>query len=71
MVVRFPTVNFTWPGTCALKNCFFDPNNLTSSMDLEELLKGLASQRAEEIDNKIVDGVRNFLFGYPVLEGLI
>src|SRR5262249_1455892 len=52
-------------GPLALKDSFFNPANPANSTDLEELLKGLASQRAEEVDNKLVDGVRNFLFGPP------
>jgi hypothetical protein len=52
-------------GPISLQNCFFDPPLLTSSTDLNEILKGLASQDAQEVDNKLVDGVRNFLFGPP------
>ncbi len=29
------------------------------------MLQGLASQKAQEIDNFIIDDVRNFLFGTP------
>ncbi|MCI0461476.1 MAG: peroxidase [Gemmataceae bacterium] len=57
-------------GALGLQNSFFNPALLTTSTDLEVLLKGLASQRAQEIDNKIVDGVRNFLFGPPGAGGL-
>jgi hypothetical protein len=52
-------------GPITLADSFFNPPLLTSETDLEEILKGLASQRAQEIDNKLVDGVRNFLFGPP------
>jgi hypothetical protein len=52
-------------GPISLADSFFDPVLLTSGQDLNVILKGLASQKAEEIDNKIVDGVRNFLFGPP------
>jgi peroxidase len=52
-------------GPISLADSFFDPVLLTNSHDLNVILKGLASQKAEEIDNKIVDAVRNFLFGPP------
>jgi hypothetical protein len=32
---------------------------------IEPLLRGLATQRAQEVDNMVVDDVRNFLFGAP------
>lgn len=52
-------------GPVDLKDSFFNPPLLANATDLNVLLKGLASQRAEEIDNQLVDGVRNFLFGPP------
>jgi hypothetical protein len=52
-------------GPIDLKDSFFDPVLLANGQDLNVILKGLASQKAEEIDNKIVDAVRNFLFGLP------
>jgi hypothetical protein len=52
-------------GPISLADSFFDPVLLTNSHDLNVILKGLASQKAEEIDNRIVDAVRNFLFGPP------
>jgi hypothetical protein len=52
-------------GPVSLKDSFFNPPLLTNGHDMNVLLKGLASQKAEEIDNKLVDGVRNFLFGPP------
>ena len=51
-------------GDLELKDAFFNPSNITS-VGIEPLLKGLASQAAQEIDNQVVDGVRNFLFGPP------
>jgi hypothetical protein len=52
-------------GPVSLADSFFNPPLLTNGRDLSVLLKGLASQEAEEIDNQLVDGVRNFLFGPP------
>tara|TARA_R110002126_G_scaffold75704_2_gene188832 strand:- start:3736 stop:5421 length:1686 start_codon:yes stop_codon:yes gene_type:complete len=51
-------------GDLPLANAFFDPTQLTS-IGLEPYLRGLADQTAQEIDGRIVDGVRNFLFGPP------
>jgi hypothetical protein len=47
-----------------LAEAFFNPA-LVSETGIDPLLKYLASSNSEEIDNKIVDGLRNFLFGPP------
>jgi hypothetical protein len=52
-------------GPMPLRSAFFLPNNLATPGDLECLLKGLAMQTQQEVDLKVVDGVRNFLFGEP------
>jgi hypothetical protein len=52
-------------GNLDLRDAFFNPLNVTTGGGIDPLLKGLASQAAQEIDNKIVDDVRNFLFGPP------
>ena len=48
----------------ALKSAFFNPAPV-SEVGIEPLLKYLASDRAQEVDTKVVDDVRNFLFGAP------
>ena len=52
-------------GALPLADSFFNPTNLSSSDDLDHLLKGLASQKMQEVDTLLVDDVRNFLFGPP------
>ena len=47
-----------------LKDVFFDPRPV-SQEGIDPLLKYLASDRAQEIDTKVIDDVRNFLFGEP------
>src|SRR5205814_6400638 len=47
-----------------LSQAFFNPS-LLASTGIDGLMKYLASSNAEEIDNKIVDSLRNFLFGPP------
>ncbi len=49
----------------SLKDAFFSPKLVTKGGGIASLLRGLATQQAQEVDNKVVDGVRNFLFGQP------
>jgi hypothetical protein len=59
------------PDVLPLRDAFFNPDFLRHDPgNVERLLRGLAAQPAQEIDNKIVDDVRNFLFGRPGLGGL-
>jgi hypothetical protein len=48
----------------ALRDAFFDPQ-LIKETGIDPVLKYLASDRAEEIDTRVIDDVRNFLFGPP------
>lgn len=52
-------------GPAALQASFFNPAMVTDEGGIGPILKGLASQAAQEIDTHIVDDVRNFLFGPP------
>ena len=56
-------------GNLPLQEAFFSPNEVTEH-GIEPLLMGAANQVAQEIDNQIVDDVRNFLFGPPGAGGL-
>ncbi|HVX60408.1 MAG TPA: peroxidase family protein [Pirellulales bacterium] len=47
-----------------LRNVFFNPGVMEET-GIDPILKYLASDRAEEIDTKVVDDLRNFLFGQP------
>ena len=49
----------------SLKDAFFNPRLIHRGGGIDPILRGLASQQAQEVDNKLVDGVRNFLFGKP------
>lgn len=51
-------------GNLPLASAFFNQQAL-SSVGIEPYLRGLATQRAQELDNQLVDAVRNFLFGPP------
>jgi hypothetical protein len=51
-------------GNLSLRDAFFAPDEIQEN-GIDSLLLGAANQRAQEIDNQIVDDVRNFLFGPP------
>ncbi|MHA7812058.1 MAG: peroxidase family protein [Phycisphaerales bacterium] len=51
-------------GDLPLRNAFFTPANVLDH-GIDGLLRGLAFQRAQEIDVYVVDDVRNMLFGPP------
>jgi hypothetical protein len=52
-----------------LADIFFNPPVIQEN-GIDTIMKYLASTNAEEIDNMVVDGVRNFLFGPPGSGGL-
>jgi peroxidase len=52
-------------GNLALRDAFFSPWRITNERGIEPLLRGLASNSAQEVDAYIIDEVRNFLFGPP------
>lgn len=47
-----------------LAQAFFNPG-LLGQTGIDSIMKYLASSNSEEIDTKVVDGLRNFLFGQP------
>jgi hypothetical protein len=49
----------------SLRDAFFNPLLIHKGGGLAPILRGLTVQPAQEVDGKIVDGVRNFLFGEP------
>ena len=52
-----------------LAQAFFNPS-VVQSKGIDPILKYLASDPSSEVDPKVVDGVRNFLFGPPGAGGL-
>lgn len=53
-------------GHIDLKAAFFTgPSILTNESDLDPILRGFAAQLHQEIDAKVIDDIRNFLFGLP------
>jgi hypothetical protein len=57
-------------GTTDLKDMFFVPS-LIETNGIEPYLEGLASQKMQRIDTKVVEAVRSFLFGPPTDEHLL
>lgn len=51
-------------GPVALREAFFNPTLILAD-GIEPYLMGLCNQQCQELDAKIVDDVRNFLFGPP------
>ena len=59
----------TVTGEISLRNAFFNLEVVWNN-GLEGILKGLQTQTQQEIDNFVIDDVRNFLFGAPGSGGL-
>jgi len=57
-------------GHTTLKDAFFRPTEINLSGGIDSYLIGMATQVEQEFDCKIVDDVRNFLFGAPGQGGL-
>ena len=58
-------------GELSLSDAFFDPTILGNDpANVELVLKGLATQTAQENDAALVDDIRNFLFGPPGAGGM-
>lgn len=51
-------------GDLTLRNAFFNPEMLVKS-GLDPLVKGMSAQIQQNLDCKVIDDVRNFLFGPP------
>ena len=54
----------TSAGSLSLQASFFTPSTV-ATVGVDSILGGLARQEAQEIDTRIIDDVRNFLFGPP------
>lgn len=56
-------------GSLTLAGSFFQPQEITNH-GIDVILRGMASQRCQELDELVIDDVRNFLFGPPGAGGL-
>lgn len=58
--------NTSVEGNLSLREAFFTaPDLLTSETDIDPFFRGLASQLSQALDTKVVNDLRNFLFGRP------
>jgi hypothetical protein len=57
-------------GNIDLKDAFFNPLVIKDDGGLEPFLQGMAAQRQQKFDAKVVSDIRNFLFGPPGAGGL-
>jgi len=70
-VVRMSPVGDEIPrGNMTLKDAFFNPSAVLLAGGIDPYLQGMASQVQQALDCKMVDDVRNFLFGAPGAGGL-
>lgn len=56
-------------GNLSLSEAFFNSGEVVEQ-GIESILRGAATQLAQELDSQVVDDVRNFLFGAPGSGGL-
>jgi peroxidase len=52
-------------GDLALRDAFFAPWRITDEGGIDPILRGLAAQVMQAVDARVIDDVRNFLFGPP------
>lgn len=57
-------------GNLTLREAFFLPSVVEGGIGLDPYLRGMAEQTQQQFDSKVVDDVRNFLFGPPGAGGL-
>lgn len=57
-------------GNLDLKDGFFNPMAFVASGGVEPFLKGMGTKMHQEMDCKVIDDIRNFLFGNPNAGGL-
>ena len=57
-------------GPLTLREAFFNPLSVVESGGIDVFFKGMATQTQQSMDAKVIDDVRNFLFGPPGAGGL-
>ncbi len=57
-------------GPMRLRDAFFNPEALVENGGLDPFFRGMGAQVQQKMDAKVVDDVRNFLFGPPGAGGL-
>lgn len=57
-------------GNISLRDAFFNPNIVNLAGGIDPYIRGMATQTQQKLDCKVIDDVRNFLFGPPEAGGL-
>ncbi|MFK7932088.1 MAG: peroxidase family protein [Saprospiraceae bacterium] len=57
-------------GDMTLRDAFFNPLAVVEKGGIEPFIKGMGAQIQQSLDQKVIDDVRNFLFGAPGAGGL-
>ena len=57
-------------GNLSLRDAFFNPKEVLFAGGIEPYIKGMGVQIQQDLDCKVIDDVRNFLFGEPGQGGL-
>jgi peroxidase len=57
-------------GNLLLRNMFFNPSIILDNGGIEPILRGLTTANMQRIDTRVIDDVRNMLFGPPGSGGL-
>ena len=63
-LLRSHDLDISSANSIALRDAFFNPQEIINN-GIDTLLIGMLLQPAQEVDTRIVDDVRNFLFGHP------
>ncbi|MDX1408012.1 MAG: peroxidase family protein, partial [Saprospiraceae bacterium] len=57
-------------GNISLRDAFFNPREILIAGGIDPYFKGMGTQIQQDLDCKVIDDVRNFLFGPPGAGGL-
>jgi peroxidase len=57
-------------GHLALSDVFFNIDSVKAANGIDDLVRGLGATKAQELDAKVIDDVRNLLFGPPGAGGM-
>lgn len=70
-VLRLDACGFPiYEGNIDLRSSFFSPHLICNEGGIEPILRGFAKSESERLDSKIIDDLRNFLFGEPGRGGM-
>lgn len=57
-------------GHALLRNAYFQPHMMRETHGIDAYLTGMVNQQEQDVDCKVIDDLRNFLFGPPGAGGL-